>query len=135
MRLAEHDLGHVLAPRQPEDFGRIVVALEPRRVSAEPFGETEGLGDLDGLRSVAGLTDGLDIDRRPGCVETGRELARPSDHAFGNFVRADAGEQALGGAPRAFDRLLAEIVDHLVVDPVGRAAERQFAQRRQRCRA
>ena len=47
---------------------------------------------------------------------------------------ADAGEQALGGAPRALDRLLAQIVDHLVVDAVGGAAQRQLAQARSGCR-
>ena len=73
-------------------------------------------------------TDSLDIDHRPVGVERGRELGGAPHHPFGDFVRADAGEQALGGAPGPFDRLLAQIVDHLVVDPVRGAAQRQFAQ-------
>ena len=130
-RLAEHDLGHVFAPREPEDFGRVVAALEPHRVAAQTFSETEQLGELIGALGVGRLADGLDRDRGPGRVESGRELARAPDDALRHFVRPDAGEQALGGRPRAFDRLLAQIVDHLVVDAVRGAAQRQFAQRGQ----
>ena len=130
-RLAEHDLRHVLAPREPQDFARVVAALEPHRLPAQTLGEAEHLGELIGALGVARLTDGLDGDRGPGRVEAGGELARPPDDPLGNLVRPDAGEQALGGRPRAFDRLLAQVVDHLVVDPVGGAAQRQFAQRGQ----
>ena len=48
-----------------------------------------------------------------------------------HVVRANAGEQAFGRRPRTLDRLLAEIVDHLVVDAIGGAAQSQFAQSRQ----
>ena len=130
-RPAEDDLGHVLAAGEAQDFGRIVAALQPHRVAAEPLREREGLGDLVRLPGVRLLDDRLDGDRRPGGVEGGGELGGASHHALGHFVRADAGEQALRGGPRALDRLLAQIVDHLVVDPVGRAAEREFAQRGQ----
>ena len=130
-RLAEHDLGHVLAPREPHDFARVVAALEPHRVPAQTFGQAEHLGKLIGAPGVARLTDGLDGDRGPGRVEAGRELARTPDDTLRHFVRPDAGEQALGGRPRTFDRFLAQIVDHLVVDPVRGAAQRQLAQRGQ----
>ena len=133
-RPAEHDLGHVLPPRQPQDLGRIVGALEPHRVAAEPLGETEGLGDLDLVLGVALLADALDIDSRPGGVEAGRELARPPHHPLGDLVRPDAGEQALGSAPGALDRLLPQIIDHLVVDPIGGAAERELPAARSDCR-
>ena len=77
------------------------------------------------------LADGLDRDGDPVCVEAGRELACAPDHPFRHFVRADASEQALGRRPRTLDRLLAQVVDHLIVDAIGGAAQRQFAQRRQ----
>ena len=43
----------------------------------------------------------------------------------------DADQQALGGLPRPLDRVLAQLFDHLVVDPRRRAAQRDFAQRRE----
>ena len=46
-------------------------------------------------------------------------------------IGADADQQPLGGLPRAFDGVLLQIVDHLVVDAVGGAAQRHLAQRRQ----
>ena len=51
-RLAEHDLGHVLAPRKAQDLLREIIALEPGRVGAEPLGQAERLGDLVGLLGV-----------------------------------------------------------------------------------
>ena len=105
--------------------------MEAHRLAAEALGEAEYLGELIGALGVAGLADGLDRDRGPVRVEAGRELACAPDHTLGNLVRSDAGEQPLGGRPRTFDRLLSEVVDHLVVDPVRRAAQRQLAQRGQ----
>ena len=130
-RLAEHDLGHVLAPRQPEEFRGVIAALEPHRVPTQTFSETEELGELIGAPGVGSLADGLDRNRGPGGVKSRRELARAPDDALRHFVRPDTGEQALGGRPGTFDRLLAQIVDHLVVDPVRGAAQREFAQRGQ----
>ena len=77
-RLAEHDLGHVLAPREAQDFGRIVAALKPHRIPAEPLGESEGLGDLVRLLGVALLADRLDGDRGPGGVEARWRAGRPA---------------------------------------------------------
>ena len=130
-RLPEDDLGHILAAGEAENFGRIVAALQPDRVAAEPLREREGLGDLVRRRGVRLLVDRLDGHRCPRGVEGGGELGGAPHHALGHFIGVDAGEQALRGGPGSLDRLLAQIVDHLVVDPVGRTAEREFAQRGQ----
>ena len=130
-RLPEHDLGHVFTPCEPQDLGRVIAALETHGFAAQTLGETEQLGELIGPLGVGCLADRLDRHRGPGRIESGRELARAPDDALRNLVRADAGEQALGRRPGSFDRLLAQIVDHLVVDPLGGAAQRQLAQRRQ----
>jgi hypothetical protein len=130
-RLAEHDLGDVLARRESEDLARIVAALQARRLPAQTLRQSEHLGEPIGAPGVAALSDCLDCDGRPVRIEAGGELARASHDALRHFVRPDTSQQALGSGPRAFDRFLTQIVDHLVVDPIGGAAQRQLAQRRQ----
>ena len=130
-RLAKHDLGHVFAPCEPEDFGRVVAALEPHRVPAQTLGETEQFGELIGAVGVGGLADRLDRHRGPRRIKPGRELTRTPDHPLRDIVGAHAGEEALRGGPGAFDGSLAEIVDHLIVDTIGGAPQRQLAQRGQ----
>ncbi len=130
-RLAEHDLGHVFAPREPEEFGRVVAALEPHRVPAQTLGETEQLGELIGALGVGGLAHRLHGHRGPRRIEPGRELTCTPDDPLRDVVRAHAGEQTLRGGPGTFNRFLTQIVDHLVVHPIGRAAQRQLAQRGQ----
>ena len=46
-------------------------------------------------------------------------------------IGADADEDALGRRPRPLDGVLAQIDDHLVIDPIGGAPERQLAQGRE----
>ena len=94
-RLAEHDLGHVFAPRQPKNLGGVVSALEPKRVSTQALGQAEQLGEPSGAPGVGRLAHGLDCDRGPSRIEAGRKLTGASDDALGHLVRADAGEQAL----------------------------------------
>ena len=130
-RLAEHDLSDIFARREPENFAWIVAALKAHRLPAQTLGQAEHFGEPVGALGVASLADGLDRDGDPVCVEAGCELACAPDDPLRHFVRADAGEQALGRRPRTLDRLLAQIVDHLIVDAIGGAAQRQFAQRRQ----
>ena len=130
-RLAEHDLRDIFARRESQNFAWIVAALKAHRLAAQTLGQAEHFGEPVGALGVARLADGLDRDGDPVCVEAGCELARAPDDPFRHFVRANASEQALGRRPRTLDRLLAQIVDHLIVDAIGGAAQRQFAQRRQ----
>jgi hypothetical protein len=76
---------------------------------------------------LARLADGLDRDGDPVCVEAGCELACAPDDPFRHFVRSDAREEALRRGPRTLDRLLPQVVDHLIVDAISGAAQRQFA--------
>ena len=130
-RAADDDLGDVLALRVAQDFVGQVVADEPRRLGPEALRQ----GAAPRRRSVARaarfaarLVDGRGDPAR---VEAGREPARRPDDVQRQRVRPDADEQALGGLPRALDRALAQLLDHLVVDPRRGAAQRDLAQRRE----
>ena len=131
LRLAEHDLRDVFARRESQNVAWIVAALKAHRLPAQTLRQAEHFGEPVGALGVGSLADGLDRDGDPVCVEAGRELACAPDHPLRHLVRPNASEQALGRRPRAFDRLLPQIVDHLVVDAIGGAAQRQFAQGRQ----
>ena len=131
LRLTEHDLRDIFARRESQNVTRKVVALKAHGLAAQTLGEAEHFGEPVGALGVARLADRLDSHCDPVCVEAGRELARAPDHPLRHVVRANAGEQAFGRGPRTLDRLLAQVVDHLVVDAVGGAAQRQLAQRRQ----
>ena len=130
-RLAEYDLRDILARREPKNVARIIAALQAHRLGAQTLGQAEQFGEPVGALGVGSLADGLDRDGDPVCIEAGCELACAPDDPFRHFVRPDASEQALRRRPRALDRLLPQVVDHLVVDAIGGAAQRQFAQSRQ----
>ncbi len=125
--MAKHDLSYVLSPRKPHDFARKVVGLQPHRLPSETLGQTEDLGDPAFALGVARLAGFLDMQGRPAGIETGRKLTGAPDHLFGDFVGSHTGDQALGGAPGTLDRLLPEVVNHLIIDPVRRPAQRQLA--------
>ena len=133
-RAAEHDLGHVFAPGDAQDLGGEIGGHDAQGIGAEPFGETQRCVDAGAFAGFQLVVVVADVNRGPGRVESVCEAARGAHQLFRTGVRPDADEQALGGRPRAFDDVLAQEVDHLVVDPVGRAAQRQFAQGGQRRR-
>ena len=69
----------------------------------------------------------------PGHVELGGEAGGAAHHLFAAPVRADAGQQGLARRPdgRLRGGDFAAVGLHLAVDPVGGAAQRQFAQGQQ----
>ena len=70
----------------------------------------------------------FDGDRNPGRVhQVGEPLGR-AHHRRRNRVGSDAGQNALAGRPRAFDRLRLHALDQIGIDALGRAPQRQFAQ-------
>ena len=56
------------------------------------------------------------------------DTGRGADDLLTTGTRADAGEQRIPGLPDWRDKLIAPVLQHLVIDPVGSAAQRQFAQ-------
>ena len=122
------DLGDVLALGElaglrPPDRGEACA----RNLGAQPLGKRQGL--ITRLRRVG---SGMYLSRRyaprSSGVEAGGHAGRRAHDLFGHAVAADADQDALCRWPGALDGLLAQIVDHLVVDAVGGAAQRQFAQ-------
>ncbi len=129
---ADDDLRRVLAARKLEDFFDEIVADDAAGLRTELFGKTEGLVEPFRRLAVAAFAVGpLDEDDDPGCVQPGSQAACGAHHLFRQRIGADADQQALAAGPGPFDGVLLEIIDHLVVDPVGGAPERQLAQRRQ----
>ena len=96
----------------------------------EAFGEAEAFVDAPQRDLVGRLGAGLfEGDGGPGGVQPGREAARRAHDGFGRAVGADADQQPIGRRPGALDRVAAQVVDHLAVDPLGGAAQGEFAQR------
>ncbi|MCY1231016.1 hypothetical protein D9M72_434520 [compost metagenome] len=128
----DDDLRRMFATRKLQDLLDEVVADDAARLGAKLFGKTKGLVEPAHILTIAALTVGaLNEDDNPGSVQSLCQPACGADHLLGKRIGTDADEQALAARPNAFDRILLEVVDHLVVDPVGRAPERQFAQCRQ----
>ena len=128
-RTADHDLRDVLASGEAQDLVGQVAPGEARKLRAEALGKPHRL--VDALQSpVARLLEieTAEMHRDPGGVEPAREPAAGPHHCLRQGIGADADENALGRWPGAFDGVLAQIDDHLVVDPIGRAPERELAQ-------
>ena len=73
----------------------------------------------------------LDRHDDPGRVhQVGEALRGAHDHRR-DRIGTDAGENALAGRPRTFDGLRLHPLDQIGIDPLGRAPQRELAQRRQ----
>ena len=73
----------------------------------------------------------LDRERGPGRVQPVGEALGVADEAGRARVLADADEDPLAGRPGAGDGVRLHVGEELVVDALGRAAQRQLAQRGQ----
>ena len=129
---ADDDLRHMLAARRLQYLLDEILPGHPAGFGAQAFRQLErrreSLGYLGTRRRTVGA---FDRDHQPRRVEPRRQARRRAHDLLGQAVGADADQQPLGGLPGAFDRILLEIVDHLVVDAVGGAAQRHLAKRGQ----
>ena len=130
-RLADDDLGDVLGLRVRQNvFGDLLAARQGERLAAEPFGQSQGIGEpiaLD-LRQLGGARR-LDRERGPGGVQPVREALGVTHQASGARVLADADQHPLARGPGAGDGVGLHVGEELGVDPLRRAAEREFPQR------
>ena len=129
---AQHHLGQVVAARVVHQRLGNTLRRQHGRTG------TQRLGELDGLQNalaafIAQPLQGrrLNVHRMPAHTQLLRQLRRAAHHMLGALVRADAAQQRAFGLPDLRDRAVAAVGLHVVFDPVGRAAQRQFAQRHQ----
>ena len=130
-RLADDDLGDVLGLRVRQNvFGDLLAARQGERLAAEPFGQSQGIGEpisLD-LRQLGGARR-LDRERGPGGVQPVRKALGVTHQTGGARVLADADQHPLARGPGAGDGVGLHVGQELGVDPLRRAAERKLAQR------
>ncbi len=127
---ADNDLGGMLAPCKFQNFRDEVIARNVTRLSSQLLGKAKGLIDPPQAILIHGLlVVSRHADDGPGSVETGGETACHPHHLVGQRVSTDTNQQPLASRPRAFDGVLTQIVDHLIVHPVCCAAKGEFAKR------
>ena len=73
----------------------------------------------------------LDIHRMPAHGQLIGETRRRSHHGLGPGARTDADQQGIAGMPDGGDGLVATILTHLAIDPIGGAPQRELAQGQQ----
>ena len=104
-------------------------------VTASPpsaFDQPQRVGDAVALLfAELQAARGLDIERHPRAMQAVGEPLGVAHQAGGARILADADQDALAGRPRPLDRVGLHFVEQLLVDALGGAAQRQFAQRRQ----
>ena len=106
-----------------------IVARQRRRLRTQFLGQLEVAQDAMAARLGQPLQGrGFDVNGVPWRFQPAGDTGRGADDLFPSRAGADAGEQGIPGLPDRRDELVAPVLQHLVVDPVGRAAQRQFAQ-------
>ena len=133
-RFADDDLGDVVGVREIDH----VVGDAPAAtrngdgLGAERLRQAQRVGDAVALflgELQAALR--LDAERRPRRVQPVRQALGVAHQPGRPRVLADAYQDALARRPRALDGMLLHVGEQLFVHPIGRAPQRQFAQRGQ----
>ncbi len=131
-RLADNDLGRArIAGKDPQPFDN-ARRWNGRGRGAKPRGERKRVGKLPSLivRYVL-ATPRLDIHRAPWRLErVGKAFAR-ADEFGGDRQFADRDDDAFADCKAAGQGMAAHMVEHLRIDRLRGAAERQFAERGQ----
>ncbi len=133
-RLADDDLGDVVGLGEIDDVvgDAAADAGKRQRLAAERFREPHGVGQPVALL-VAQLQAAprLDADRGPLRMQPVGEALGVAHEAGRARILAQAHQDALAGGPGPLDRIGLHVVEQLLVDPLGGAAQRQLAQRGQ----
>ena len=122
----------VVGARVVGDRIRDILARQRHGLRAQALRQPQRLGDPVALRLAhAQVAPGLDMHRGPRRLQTVRHALGVTHHVDAARIAADAGQHALAGRPGPRDRVGLHVADHLLVDPLRRAAQREFAQRGQ----
>ena len=131
-RLADHDLRDVVGLRIGDDVvgDAPVAARDCYRLAAEALGEPQGIGDSVALflGELQG-SPGLDRERGEWRVQAIRQPLGVANEPCGERRFADAHKDALACRPWSLQRAGLQLAAQLLVDALGGAAQRQFAQR------
>ncbi len=134
VRLADDDLGdvvalgvvdHVVGDAPPGTWNR-------RRFASERFRKTQRIGDAIALFfAQLQAAAALDVEGRPRPMQAVGQALGITHQPGCPLILADADQDALAGGPRTRDRARLHLGEQLLVHPLGGAAQRQLAQRRQ----
>ena len=130
--LADDDAVDVVLARVRQDLLGDALPAQRDGAPAELLGELERPQDVLALRALSRWSRGVSTCTaiHSACSPRGHAPRRPDEPA-GAGARADAHQQPLARRPGLADSLLGHVAAHLRVHPLGRAAERQLAQRDQ----
>ena len=130
--LADDDMGDVVGLRVAGHILGDASAGNGDGLAAEFLGKPETVGDAVAIALVETLVArGFDEKRGPGAVQpVGQPLGIANQGGTGRIL-ADANQHPLARGPRAADGMRLHVGQHLLVDALGGAPERQFAQRGQ----
>ncbi len=132
VRFADDDLGDVVGLGVGDEVIGDASPGNGQGLGTELLGEAQALGDAVALGlAEAVVARRLDIDRRPFRVEPVGDPSGVADECQRGRALADANEQPVAGGPRSGDGMRPHVVQHLIVDALCRAAQRQLAQGRQ----
>ena len=122
----------LLARAQASTSSAIRSPGQDQGLAAQPLGQPQRVGDpvVRGLAGAA-VAGGLDMDRGPGRLQPVGQPLGVADQLGRTLAAMHADQQPLAGGPGAGEPVRAHVLDHLVVDALGRAAQRQLAQRGQ----
>jgi len=130
--LADDDMRGVVALCKGDD----VVGEPPclgrqlDRFALEALGEAQRVGDpVARILGKVQASAGLQVESGPGRVQTIGEPLGIAHEGGRTRVLADTDENALTRGPRSRDGARLHVLEQLLVDPLRRAAQRQFAQR------
>ena len=101
-------------------------------LAAERLGEPQRVGDAVALLlGKLQAAPPLDIERHPRPMQAIGEPLGVANEAGGTRIVADAHQNPLARRPGTLDRVRLHFREQLFVDPLGGAAQRQLAQRRE----
>ena len=96
-------------------------------LGAKPLRQSQRVSDPVLLRLAEPRgSRGLDVDGRPGGPHRIRYTPAMAHDGFAVRLLADAHQHAVAGRPRSRNGVAAHVIEHLLVDALGRAAQREF---------
>ena len=129
-RLHDDDVREVVRPRIVGDRIRNILTRQGDSLRTQALCQPQRLGNPITLGFThAQIAPGLDMDRCPGRLQAVGHALGVADHVNTVWIAADAGQHTFAGCPGTGDRVGLHVADHLLVDPLRRTAQREFAQR------